>query len=134
MARLEVDYVSGVARIDDPATVLVRVTSEGVEISETLPGTRRVLIRTDALIGAVVERTSGTRRPSTWTRLIPSFLVRPRPSRLTYDCRLMITYCEEGRMRCAVFQPRDPSDATPLEIIARAIETLTTQHADAKIQ
>src|SRR5215471_13492958 len=47
---LEVDYMSGIDRLDNPGPVRMVISSEGIEIAEILPGSRSFKIPAASII------------------------------------------------------------------------------------
>ncbi|HWC75990.1 MAG TPA: hypothetical protein VG778_00920, partial [Blastocatellia bacterium] len=76
-SQAEVDYVRGIERLEYPTPVKLVVNEAGLEITETLPGSRRISIPASSLIDARVsnpeepESDKGGRRPW-WSRVVGS--------------------------------------------------------------
>ena len=136
-AQAELDYVSGIGRLDDPAPVKLSVGEAGIEISETMPGTRRIVIDAASVIDARVSDegrvSEGQSRQTWWRKLTESFLrsenkgrIRPAENR---NYSLTIRYQEEGRLRAAVFHRRGSAGLLMIQGLARAVASLVGQRS-----
>ena len=126
--RVEIDYVDGIERLDNPVPVRLIISSEGLEISELMPGSRTFKITAEAIIDATVVDASTTiegkkARPGwLWFALGP-FAAKKLPDE-KHDYILNITYRVDEEERNAVFQRSDRLGLHALEGLAKIIRVL----------
>jgi hypothetical protein len=136
-AQMEVEYLEGIERLDDPTPVRLAVGPAGVEVCEMLPGSRTVIIPTDELVDARVVDSSlrNSARPSLLKRVLGPFanLNRERDEEMEKrDYRLIIRYTKEGETREAVFRREDQTGFTAMNAAARVISLLVKRRAGRK--
>ena len=131
--RVEIDYVDGIERLDNPVPVRLVISSEGLEISELMPGSRTFKITAESIVGATVVDASTTIegkkvRPGwLWFALGPFAAAVPAkkmPDEKKHDYILNITYRVDEEERNAVFQRADRLGLHALEGLARIIRVL----------
>ncbi|HWP43064.1 MAG TPA: hypothetical protein VNO14_07510 [Blastocatellia bacterium] len=129
----QLDYLSGIERLDEPIQVRVMVGPSGVEVIEMLPGSRRVLIPASDLIGAEVEQegsATGERKAPRIRRglslgKINIALGSAKPEdEAGKEGTLIIKYSEGSEVRAASFQGRDSSGLASINRIAQTIALL----------
>ena len=131
--KIEIDYLDGIERLDDATTVRMIISRDGIEVSETIPGSRKFNISADSIIDAnVVDGSTiveGKRTRSTWWWLAlgPLAVLVPgkkAPDTKMHDYLLTIRYIEGSETRTAVFHREDRSGLPVVEGLARIIRTL----------
>ncbi len=138
--RIEIDYVDGIERLEDAATVRLVISKEGIEVSETVPGSRRFTIPANSILDATVVDgstvTEGDRVRSRWWWLAvgPFAILAPgkkAPDTKKHDYLLKIKYKEGSETRTAVFHREDQAGLPVVEGLARIVRTLVRLHDDA---
>ena len=131
--RVEIDYLDGIWRLDNPAPVRLVIDSEGVEVSELMPGTRTIRIAAESIIRADVVDASTEIEPKQmsfpiWKIIIfPFGLWRSRdkpPETKLHDYLLNIRYKTGDEIRNAVFHRQDRTGLSIVEGLARIINML----------
>ncbi len=128
---LELEYLSGIERLEDPMPVRLIVTNEGVEVRELMPGTRTAKIAANSLIEAQAVDASTTENEivnRSWWQIIttPLSALRHHPVRVTNrtDYFLTIRYRVADEIRSAVFHREDRAAPSLVETAARCISLL----------
>ena len=139
--RIEIDYVDGIERLEDAATVRLVISREGIEVSETVPGSRRFTIPATSILDATVVNGStvieGDRVRSRWWwwLAVGHFAVlapaRKAPDTKKHDYLLTIRYKEGSETRTAVFHREDQAGLPVVEGLARIVRTLMRLHDDS---
>jgi hypothetical protein len=139
--RIEIDYVDGIQRLEDAATVRLVISREGIEVSETVPGSRRFTIPANSILDATVVNGStvseGDRARSRWWwwLAVGPFAVlapaRKAPATKKHDYLLKIKYKEGSETRTAVFHREDQAGLPVVEGLARIVRTLVRLHDDS---
>ena len=131
--RVEIDYLEGIWRLDNPAPVRLVIDREGIEVSELMPGTRTIRIEAESLIRADVVDASTESEPKKtrlpfWKLLITPLESKKRKGRLPdtkqHDYILNIRYKEGDEIRNAVFHRQDRAGLSFVEGLARIINML----------
>lgn len=131
--RVEIDYVDGIERLDNPAPVRLVISREGLEVSELMPGSRTFKITAEAIIDATVVDASTTvagkkvRPRWLWFALGPFAAAVPAkslPDEKKHDYILNIKYRAGEEEKNAVFQRADRLGLHALEGLARIIRVL----------
>ncbi|MFL6213457.1 MAG: hypothetical protein ACJ74J_06120 [Blastocatellia bacterium] len=134
--RVEIDYLDGIERLDEPGPVRLLINSAGIDVSEQMPGSRTTHIAARSIIDASTVDASLTveakrERTPLWRYLILPFGVGyffKRKSAPTeekqYDYVLLIRYRNDGEARTAVFHRQDRAGLTVVEGLARIINLL----------
>jgi hypothetical protein len=131
--RVEIDYVDGIERLDNPVPVRLVISSEGIEISELMPGSRTFKIGAEAIVAATVVDASTTiegkkSRPRwLWFALGPlaaAVPARQMPDDIKHEYILNIKYCVDEEERNAVFRRADRLGLHAMEGLARIIRML----------
>jgi hypothetical protein len=135
--RIEIDYLHGIERLDDAAIVRMVISRDGIEVSETVPGSRTFIIPASAIFDAVVVDASTFVEPndpgseSRWLTLWP--FARGRQVKKTtkkHDYLLAIKYNQEGETRTAVFRSEGRAGLPVVERLARIVTTLVRLEAE----
>jgi len=129
VSSVEVEYVRGIERLDNPAPVRIAVDGSGLVISELIPGTRSTRIQNADIIGAraVAKRPAGEpspRRFGRWWRGLHSFASDDKLEGSTDGRRghtLSIRYRDGEAVRTAVFQREDTIGLALINGLARLI-------------
>ncbi|HEX5734629.1 MAG TPA: hypothetical protein VF131_17475 [Blastocatellia bacterium] len=137
ITRIEIEYLGGIDRLDDPAPVKLAVGPAGVEITEIIPGSRNVKIAAHEILDAQVEDAStfieGKRKRAAWWW----YLIRPlgsdAPDRKPADTKkhdyiLTIIYKAEGDVKKAAFRREDRLGLSLLNGVARIIALLVRRN------
>ncbi len=132
--RVEIDYLDGIERLDNPAPVRLVIDRQGIEVNELMPGTRTIRIGAKSLIRADVVDASTEIEPTTarfpvWKIIIFPFGLwrRKRDKALEtkrHDYLLNIRYRAGDEIRNAVFNRQDRAGLAIVEGLARIINML----------
>ncbi len=137
ITRLEIEYLGGIDRLEDPAPVKLMIGPGGIEISEIIPGSRTIKIAADKIIDARVVDASTIiegkrkRRPMWWFIFGPLALVIPReklPDKKKHDYIITIRYKEAGEIRNAVFHREDSLGLSLVNGLERIIALLVRRN------
>ncbi|HWO00301.1 MAG TPA: hypothetical protein VNS63_13640 [Blastocatellia bacterium] len=138
--RIEIDYLDGIERLDDSATVRMVIGREGIDVSETVPGSRTFKIPASSIIDATVVDGSTivegqyVRSPWWWLALGPfAVFVRGKktPDIKNHDYLLTIRYKQGSETRTAVFHREDRAGLPVVEGLARIVKTLVRLQAES---
>ncbi|MGA9767624.1 MAG: hypothetical protein WBV94_01180 [Blastocatellia bacterium] len=131
--RVEIDYLDGIERLDNPAPMRLVINRDGLEISELMPGTRTIRIAAESIIRAdVVDASTEVepkRAPFPFLKILifPFGLLlskkKPTDPKL-HDYLLNIRYKAGGEIRNAVFHRQDRAGLSIVEGLARIINML----------
>lgn len=134
--RVEVDYLDGLERLDDPAPVRLLINAAGIEVSEQMPGSRTAHIAAPAIIDANTVDASlmieaKPKRTPLWRYLILPFGIgwffKKKPGlaqKKQHDYVLLVRYQFERETRTAVFHRQDHAGLAVVEGLARIINLL----------
>ena len=131
--RVEIDYLDGIARLDNPAPVRLVIDSDGIEVSELMPGSRKIKIDAESIISAdVIDASvaveSKPRRIPLWRILTAPFGLRgwkdERVETKQHDYMLTIRYKAGNEIMSAVFHRQDRIGLSIVEGLARIINML----------
>ena len=131
--RVEIDYLDGIERLDNPAPVKLLISADGLEVTELMPGSRSIKIAAASLIqasvvdGSTVVEGKRVRSPWWWLALGPFAVVirgKKKDDVKKYDYLLTIKYRAGGAEHNAVFHREDRAGLTMLEGLARIINML----------
>lgn len=130
---LEVDYVSGIDRLDNPGPVRMVITSEGIEIAEILPGSRSFKIPAASIIDVNVTASNVTpeakERP--WWRRITGSLkeasTNDSSDSVQGDYVFTVRYESDNGEGTIVFRRYEPGGNMPVWRIADTLGRLTGQ-------
>jgi len=138
--RVEIDYVDGIERFDEPMAVRLTITPSGVVVSELMPGSRSFTIEADSIIEARVADTSSTKEGKRqeaswrwWLLIGPLALFVPGkklPDTKQHDYMLTIRYKLRGQVLNAVFHREDRLGLTLVDGLARIINSIVKQRAE----
>jgi hypothetical protein len=131
--RVEIDYLDGIERLDNPAPVKLIISGDGIEVTELMPGSRSIKIAATSLIqasvvdGSTIVEGKRVRSPWWWLALGPLAVVirgKKKEDVKKYDYLLTIKYKAGGEERNAVFHREDRVGLTMLDGLARIINML----------
>ena len=137
--RIEIEYLDGIERLDDAATVRMVISRDGIEVSETVPGSRKLKIPASSITDATVVDAStvveGKQDRSAWWLLAlgPFAFFVPRkkaPDTKMHDYLLAISYKVGSETRTAVFHREDRAGLPVVEGLARIVRTLVRLQAE----
>lgn len=137
--RIEIDYLHGIERLDDAAIVRMVISRDGIEVGETVPGSRTFIIPASAIFDAVVVDASTFVEPINpgsqggWLALWPFARGRrgkKTPATKKHDYLLAIKYNQEGETRTAVFRSEGRAGLPVVERLARIVTTLVRLEAE----
>ena len=137
ITRLEIEYLGGIDRLDDPAPVRLTVGPAGIEVNEIIPGSRTVKIAADKIIDARVVDASTVIEGKKKRRLIWWFIIGPLalflpgeklPDTKKYDYIITVRYKEAGEIRNAVFHREDRLGLSLVDGLARIIALLVRRN------
>jgi hypothetical protein len=132
--RVEIGYLDGIDRFEDPGPLRLIIGPDGIEVAELIPGTRSVKIAATAVLEANVVDAStmvpGKRVRSRWWWLALGPLAVLVPGKRTPDVKehdyiLTIKYKAGAEVRNAVFHREDRSGLVVVEGLARILTMLT---------
>jgi hypothetical protein len=127
---VELDYLSGIDRLDNAMPVRLTISGAGVEAKEVLPGSRIFLIPAELIIEARVvdkiERVKVEKRASLLQKLLsesstqgPQFM-----EQITHDYILTIWYRMDGKVFTAAFHREDDAGKAMINNVARNVNSL----------
>jgi hypothetical protein len=130
-SQIDLDYVGGIERLDEPVPVRLLVGPRGIEVIEIMPGSRRVFIAGDSLLEARIEPASpgpGAKASPRARLVIGKFNIRIPGGRARISASreyyLTIIYREGPETRSAVFHREESRGASSIKEIARTIAML----------
>ena len=130
---VELDYLDGIERLDNPEPLRVRISAAGVQVEEILPGSRKSLIPADALIAAEVTDATVViekeKKPARWAWLWLGSRSRSADEadrEVRHDYILTIRYHADGEVRTAVFHREDGPGKTCVTNVAKTLNALIT--------
>lgn len=130
---LEVDYLSGIDRLDNPGPVRMVISSEGIEIAEILPGSRSIKIPAASIIEVNVTASSvmTAARERPWWRRVTGSLKEASTNESSEsvqgDYIFMVRYELDNEEGTIVFRRYDPNGNMPVWRIADTLGRLTGQ-------
>jgi hypothetical protein len=136
--RVEIDYLDGIERLDNPAPVKLVINADGIEVSELMPGSRSIKIAAASLIRASVVDGSTTvegkrARSAWWWLALGPFAVvvrgKKKPDTKKHDYLLTIKYRAGAEERNAVFHREDRAGLSMVEGLARIINALVRMNS-----
>jgi len=137
--RVELGYLDGIDRFEDAGPVRLIIGSDGIEVTEIIPGTRSIKLSAKSIIDARVVDAStmipGKRVRSTWWWLAlgPLALFVPgkrAPDTKEHDYILTIKYKEGEKVCNAVFHREDRAGLSVVEGLARIVTALARPARD----
>lgn len=137
--RIEIEYLDGIERLDDSATVRMVISRDGIEVCETVPGSRTFKIPASSIVDATVVDGSTVvevkRVRSSWWWLVlgpfaPLVQRKKTPDTKKHDYLLAIRYKLGSETRTAVFHRQDRAGLPVVEGLARIVTTLVRLQAD----
>jgi hypothetical protein len=133
---VELDYLSGINRLDNAMPVRLNISADGVEVKEVLPGSRIFLIPANAVIEArivdKIERVKVEKRVSLLQKLLsdPSSPQGPQfIEQITHDYILTIWYRQEEKVFTAAFHREDEAGKALVNNVAKSINSLVKFNA-----
>jgi hypothetical protein len=128
---VELDYLSGIDRLDNAMPVRLTISAAGVEVKEVLPGSRIFLLSADVIIEARVvdkiEKVKVERRTSLLQKLLsdPSSQQGPQfIEQITHDYILTIWYRLDEKVFTAAFHREDDAGKAMINNVAKNINSL----------
>lgn len=130
---VELEYLSGIERLNDPTPVRVVINLDGIEISEVMPGSRKIRIPACDVIeaqiadGSTVVKGERTRPLWWWLALGPFAFAIPGKKgadEKNHDYILTIKYRDDDQIRYAVFHREDSAGLSLVTGVARIISSL----------
>lgn len=128
---LELDYLSGIDRLDNPMPVRLTANADGLEIKEVLPGSRIFLLAADSIIEARVvdkmERIKVEKRTSLLQKLLnqsSSIQSQLFTEQITHDFILTICYRLGDKVCTAAFHREDLAGKAMVNNIAKTLNAL----------
>lgn len=135
--RVEIGYLDGIDRFEDPAPVRLIISHEWIEIAEVIPGTRSVKIPVSSIIEAnsadasTMIEVKRVRPKRWWLRLRPGAFLPARTKAQevkVHDYILAIKYTHADETRTAVFHREDPSGLAVVEGLARILNSIVRRN------
>jgi hypothetical protein len=128
---VELDYLSGIDRLDNAMPVRLNISADGVEIKEVLPGSRIFLLPAEAIIEAriidKIEKVKIEKRVSLLQKLLsdPSLPQGQQfAEQITHDYILTIWYRLQERTFTAAFHREDEAGKAMIHQVAKSINSL----------
>lgn len=128
---VELDYLSGIDRLDNPMPVRLTINTDGVEVKEVLPGSRVFLLAPDAIIEARVvdkiERIKIEKRASLLQKLLnesSTLQSQQFTEQITHDFILTIWYRLQEKVFTAAFHRLDDAGKAMVNNTAKTINAL----------
>lgn len=128
---VELDYLSGIERLDNAMPVRLTISAAGVEVKEVLPGSRIFLLSPDLIIEARVidkiETVKVEKRASLLQKLLSESSSPQGPQfmeQITHDYILTIWYRLEGRVFTAAFHREDEAGKAMITNVAKTVNSL----------
>ena len=134
--KVEIGYLGGIDRFEDPCPVYLTIRVSGIEVTEVIPGTRSVNISAASIVNANVVDAStmaeGKRVRPTWWWFALGPLAFAIPGKRTseqkkHDYILTIRYKKGSEIRNAVFHREDRSGLVVVEGLVRILTSLVRQ-------
>lgn len=133
---VELDYLDGIERFDNPVPVRLTISAEGIELREVLPGTRVFTLTADALVEAtftdatvVIEK---EKRRSLWGWLMLGSAASGKAKaveEIKHDYLLTIGYRAGDETKTAVFHREDAVGFSYVKNVAAIINALIKSRA-----
>lgn len=128
---VELDYLNGIDRLDNPMPVRLTTNADGIEIKEVLPGSRIFLIAADSIIEARVldkiERIKVEKRSSLLQKLLnesSSLQNQQFKEQITHDFILTLWYRLDDKVCTAAFHREDDAGKAMVNNTAKIINSL----------
>lgn len=129
--RIEIGYLDGIERLDNPTPVFLEINAEGIEVTELMPGSRSIKIAAGELIEAKAFDASVAveNRRTSWLRAALRPFLSPSARRAQsqikkHDYVLTIKYRCDDEIRNAVFRREDEGGFAVIENLSRIIAML----------
>jgi hypothetical protein len=129
--KFELHYLGGIARLDNPEPVSLTVSLSGIEVKESLPGSRRVEIAADAIIEAHIinniQKVKVEKKISWWRKLVlddEALEKHKRVEQILYDYIITIRYHAGEKTCSAAFQSEGKEGASVVHKAAKTINSL----------
>jgi hypothetical protein len=131
--QAELDYIGGIERLHDPTAVRVTVSEAGIEITEVMPGSRKILIPAADVVDASVTQAENapsdeSGKQTWWNRLRRSVSRTAKAGQILHsdgrDFTLTIRYRENNTVQSAVFQRQGNPGLLTIQLLARAVASL----------
>jgi hypothetical protein len=127
----ELDYLSGIDRLDNPMPVRLTINADGIEVKEIMPGSRIYQIAGAAIIEARVidkiEKVKIEKRVS----LLQKFLLASAATqsqqfveRISHDYILTISYRTDDKTCTAAFHREDANGKSMVTNVAKTVNSL----------
>lgn len=136
--RLEMDYLGGIDRLDNPAPVRLVIDADGIKVSELMPGSRvvhipaRSILEASVVDASVTEEGKRVRGIKWWLVLGPLAHFVPErklPDKKKHDYMITIKYRAGAELRHAVFRREDRLGLLLINGLARNISALVRKNA-----
>ena len=131
--QADLDYIGGLERLHDPTAVRVTISEAGIEITETMPGSRKIMIDASAVVdarvtdGGKVLEERALRQPW-WRRLSRSLSHTSRdveiPRAESRGYTLTIRYRDNDDVLSAVFRRQGSTGLLMVQGLARAVASM----------
>lgn len=137
---VELDYLHGIARLDNAMPVRLTINSDGIEVKETMPGTRLYQIAAAAILEVRVNTRIEKIKVEKKTSLLKKYLLhsaenqaRPFTEVIHRDYLLTIQYRADGQTCAATFHRETAAGKALIHKVAKALNSLVkAQAAQAK--
>jgi hypothetical protein len=128
--RVEIDYIGGIERLEDPAPVTMVVSPEGIEVIELMPGSRIVKIPAGSIIEAKVVDASEVAEASDkpWWSAIGSAKGKRSAATKKHDYLLNVKYYGDDDVQSAIFRREDKAGLQTVNALAWTISLIARRN------
>jgi hypothetical protein len=131
LTKFELHYLGGIARLDNPEPVSLTVSLNGIEVKESLPGSRCVQIAPDEIIEAHIinniQKVKVESKVSWWRKLVlddEALEKHKRIEQILYDYIITIRFHAGEKTCSAAFQSEGKAGASVVHKVAKTINSL----------
>ena len=131
LTKFELQYLGGIARLDNPEPVSLTVSLNGIEVKESLPGSRRIQIDADSIIEAHIinniQKVKVEAKVSWWRKLVlddEALEKHKRIEQVLYDYIITIRFRAGEKTCSAAFQSEGKAGASVVHKVAKTINSL----------
>ncbi|MEW6130239.1 MAG: hypothetical protein AB1757_24605 [Acidobacteriota bacterium] len=130
-SRFELHYLGGLERLDSPLPVSFTVSLDGIEVKESMPGSRRVQIDAESIIEAHIinniQKVKVEKRVALWRKLLlddDALEKHKMTEQILYDYIITIRFRSGEKTCSAAFQSAGREGSSIVNKVARTINSL----------
>lgn len=130
-SRFELHYLGGLERLDNPLPVSFTISLDGIEVKESMPGSRRVKIAVDSIIEAHiinnVQKVQIEKKIAFWRRILlddDALEKHKTTEQILYDYIITIRFRAGEKTCSAAFQSAGREGSSIVNKVARTINSL----------